>query len=65
MYIIKTDKDCDLLQDRPVLPSGKTPHEKQYCNCFNYSQNLVILLRVFVRLVNSGNKWRPPENFTE
>jgi len=21
------DKNCDLLQDRPVLPSGKTPHD--------------------------------------
>jgi len=22
-----TDKDYDLLQDRPVIPSGKTPHD--------------------------------------
>jgi hypothetical protein len=25
-YITNTYKDCDLLQDRPVLPSGTTPH---------------------------------------
>jgi len=27
------DKDCDLLQDRPVLPTGKTPHKKPNRNC--------------------------------
>jgi len=24
-----TDMDCDLLKDRPVLSSGRTPHDKQ------------------------------------
>jgi hypothetical protein len=28
IYFTNTDKDCDLLQDRPVLPTGKTPHDK-------------------------------------
>jgi hypothetical protein len=26
-YITNINKDCGLLQDRPVLPSGKTPHD--------------------------------------
>jgi len=30
MYMsFDTDKDCDLLHDRPVLSSGRTPHDKQ------------------------------------
>jgi hypothetical protein len=41
-YITKSDKDCDLLQDRIILPSGKTPHDKQNRNCLNYSQNLAM-----------------------
>jgi hypothetical protein len=28
MCIANTDKDCDLLQDRPVLSTGRTPHDK-------------------------------------
>jgi len=26
-YVTNTDKDCDLLQDRTVLPSEKTHHD--------------------------------------
>jgi hypothetical protein len=29
IYVTITDKDCDLLQVRPALPSRKTPHDKQ------------------------------------
>jgi hypothetical protein len=43
MYIsLDIDKDCDLLQDRPVLSAGKTPHDKQNLNCLDYNQNLVM-----------------------
>jgi len=42
MYINNTDKDCNLSQDRPVLPDGRTLHDTQYCNCLAYSQNLVM-----------------------
>jgi len=42
IYDTNKDKDCDLLQDRPVLPSGRTPHDKQNRNCLEYSQNLVM-----------------------
>jgi len=43
MYILlNTDKDCDLLQDRPVLSTGRTPHDKQNRSCLDYNQNLVI-----------------------
>jgi len=27
LYIAETDKECDLLHDRPVLSSGKMPHD--------------------------------------
>jgi hypothetical protein len=27
--ISNTDKDCDLLHDRPVLSSGRTPHDEK------------------------------------
>jgi hypothetical protein len=37
-----TDKDCDLLRERPALSTGRTPHDKQKCNCFDYSQNLIM-----------------------
>jgi hypothetical protein len=37
-----TDKDCDLLQDRPLLSTGRTSHGKQNRNCLDYSQNLVM-----------------------
>jgi hypothetical protein len=47
IYITNTDKDYDLLQDRPTLPSGKTPHDKLYRNCLEYSQNLVMSSRGF------------------
>jgi hypothetical protein len=37
MYIsLETDKDCDLLDDRPVLSTGRTTHEKQNGNCLDY-----------------------------
>jgi hypothetical protein len=46
MFIKKTssntDKDCELLHDRPVLSTGRTPHDKQNRNCFDYNQNLVV-----------------------
>jgi len=29
MYIRYQHKDCDLLNDRPVLSSGKTPHDNK------------------------------------
>jgi len=32
----------DLLQDRPDLPGGRTSHDKQYCTCLDYSQNLAM-----------------------
>jgi len=31
--IANTDKDCGLLYDRPILSSGRTPHDKQNRNC--------------------------------
>jgi len=40
--LLDTDKDCDLLPDRSVLPSGRKPHDKQNLNCLDYSQNLVM-----------------------
>jgi len=40
--IANTDKDCDLLQDRPVHPSGSTPHDKQNRNCLDCSKELVM-----------------------
>jgi len=43
MYIsLDTEKHCDLLHDRPVLSTGRTPHVKQNRNCLDYSQNLVM-----------------------
>jgi len=43
MYIsLGTDKDCDVLHDRPVLSTGRTPHDKQNRNCLDYNQNLVM-----------------------
>jgi len=43
MYILlNTDKDCDLLQDRPVLSTGRTPHDKQNRKGLDYNQNLVM-----------------------
>jgi hypothetical protein len=45
IYITNADKDCDLLQDRPVLPSERTPHDKQNRNCPDYSQNMVMCPR--------------------
>jgi len=34
---LETDKDCDLLPNGPVLPTGSTPHDKQNRNCLDYS----------------------------
>jgi len=39
MYI--TNTDSDLLQDIPVLPSGKATHDNKTAS-LNYSQNLVM-----------------------
>jgi hypothetical protein len=33
-------KDCDLLHDKSVLSSGRTPHDKKQ-TVFDYNQNLV------------------------
>jgi hypothetical protein len=42
MYISPdTDTDCDLLHDRPVLWTGRSPRDKQNCNCLDYIQSLV------------------------
>jgi len=42
-YITNTDKDCDLLQERPILPSGKMPRDNNTASVLiNYSQNLVM-----------------------
>jgi hypothetical protein len=40
--VANTDKDCDLLHDRPVFPSGRTPHDKQNHNCLDCNQTLVM-----------------------
>jgi hypothetical protein len=29
IYMANTEKDCDMLQDRPFLQSGRTPHDRQ------------------------------------
>jgi hypothetical protein len=42
VYTANTDKDCDLLHDRPVLSMGRTPHDKQNCNCLDYSHHLAV-----------------------
>jgi hypothetical protein len=31
-YITNTDKKCELLEARPALPSGKTPHDNNTTN---------------------------------
>jgi len=38
---LDTNKDCDLLEDRPVLSTWRMPHDKHKLNCLDYSQNLV------------------------
>jgi hypothetical protein len=40
IYFINTDKDFDLLRGRPVLPSGRMPHDNTAC--LDYSQNLAM-----------------------
>jgi hypothetical protein len=45
MCIVNTNKDSDVLQDRTVLPSGRTSHDKQNRNCIDCSQNLVMAPR--------------------
>jgi hypothetical protein len=43
VYIANTDKDCDLLHDRPILWRGRKPHDKQNRIChLDYKQNLVM-----------------------
>jgi hypothetical protein len=39
---LDTDKDCNLLRDRPVLSAGRTLHDKQNCYCLEYNQNLIM-----------------------
>jgi hypothetical protein len=39
---LDTDKDCDLVQGRPILSTGKMPHDKQNRNCPFYSQTLIM-----------------------
>jgi hypothetical protein len=42
MYtLLDTDKDCDVLPNRPVLSAGRTLHDKQSCSCLDCNQNLV------------------------
>jgi hypothetical protein len=57
VYTGNTDKDCDLLQDTPVLPSGRTPHDKQNRNCLEYSQNLVMSPTGAQRQLQSDSDW--------
>jgi hypothetical protein len=40
VYTPNTDKDYDLLQDRPILLSERAPHDKQTHNFLDYSQDL-------------------------
>jgi len=43
MYIsLDRDKDCHLLHDRPILSTGRPPHDKQNSNCLDYNPNLVM-----------------------
>jgi hypothetical protein len=43
MYILlDTDKECGLLYDRPLLSTGRKPHDIQNRNCLDYNQNLVM-----------------------
>jgi hypothetical protein len=43
MYIsLDTDKDCDLVQARPVPSTGRMPHDKQNRNCLDCNKNLVM-----------------------
>jgi hypothetical protein len=42
VYTAKTDKDYDLIHDRPIITDGRTSHDKQTHNCLDYSQNLVM-----------------------
>jgi hypothetical protein len=44
MYmLLDTEKDCDLLHDRPILSTGRASHDKQNRNCLNYSQKWVTI----------------------
>jgi len=36
--LLDTDKDYELLHDRPVLSSERTPHDKQNRNCLDHNQ---------------------------
>jgi len=40
--IANIDNDYYLLHDRPVLSTGRKPHDKQKLSCLDYSQNLVM-----------------------
>jgi hypothetical protein len=39
---LDTDKDCDLLHDRWVLSTGRTPHNKQNWKYLDFNQNMVM-----------------------
>lgn len=39
---LDTDKDCDFVQDRPVLSTGRTPHDEQKRSWLDYNQNLAM-----------------------
>jgi len=41
VYIANTDRDCGLLQDRPVLLSGRMPPDKQNRICPDYNHNVI------------------------
>jgi hypothetical protein len=41
VYIANIDKDCDVLQERHVLLTGRMPHIKKKLHCLDYSQNLI------------------------
>jgi hypothetical protein len=44
MYILLTQTRIvtHVLHDRPILSTGRMPHDKQNHNCLDYNQNLVM-----------------------
>jgi len=41
MYLLlDIDMNCDLLHNRPLLLTGRTPHDKQNRNCLNLVMSL-------------------------
>jgi hypothetical protein len=39
---LDTDKGCRLLHDKPVLLTGRIPHDKHNRNCLDYNLNLAM-----------------------